>query len=158
MKGGIVQGGTARNVVAERAVARIDLRYATKADGAALMDDIRRVCAPSRDGYDIELTGGLTRPPLERTDDGAALFAHVQEAGRQFAIEFAESSSGGVSDANLIADAGIPVIDSLGPVGSLVHSDAEFLEVDTLPLRGAVSAWAIKTWLQQAIAKEAHEA
>jgi len=147
---GIVSGGTARNVVAERATARIDLRYATKEDGEAVLEQIRAVCSPSRPGYTVELTGGITRPPLERSQEIAALFVHMRDAGRAFGVELVEASSGGVSDANLIADAGVPVIDSLGPVGGRAHSDAEYLEVDTMARRAAVAAWGIYTWLRQA--------
>lgn len=147
---GIVSGGTARNVVAERATARVDLRFATKADGEAVLEQIRAVCRPSHPGYRVELTGGITRPPLERTAGIAALFEHMREAGRAFGVEFTETSSGGVSDANLIADAGVPVIDSLGPVGGRAHSDQEYLEVPTMALRAAVAAWAIGRWLRQA--------
>lgn len=146
---GIVSGGTARNVVAEHASARIDLRYATKADGEAILDEIRAVCVPSGPGYTVELMGGITRPPLERSEGIAALFEHMREAGRAFGIDFVEASSGGVSDANLIADAGIPVIDSLGPVGGRAHSDAEYLEVNTMAPRAAVAAWAVYRWLRQ---------
>lgn len=148
---GIVSGGTARNVVAEHATARIDLRYAEKADGEALVEQIRDACMPSRPGYTLELTGGITRPPLERSADVVALFEHMREAGHAYGINFVEASSGGVSDANLIADAGTPVIDSLGPVGGNAHSDAEFLEVKSMVPRAAVAAWAIYQWLQQTV-------
>ncbi|MBO8141920.1 MAG: M20 family metallopeptidase [Firmicutes bacterium] len=144
---GVVSGGTARNVIAEHAQARVDLRFATKADGEWLMQHVRDVCAPSHPGYQIQVVGDITRPPLERRPDIVALFQHVQEAGRALGIELQESSSGGVSDANLIADAGVPVIDSMGPVGGNAHSDAEYLEIDTIVPRAALAAWSIHEWL-----------
>ena len=148
---GVVSGGTARNVVPEHAHARVDLRFATKADGEALMQRIREICAPSRPGYEIEVTGGMTRPPLERRAEIEALFAQVQAAGRELGLELAQASSGGVSDANLIADAGVPVIDSIGPVGGKAHSDDEYLEIDSIVPRAALAALAISRLL-------AHEA
>ncbi|REJ34086.1 MAG: carboxypeptidase [Bacillota bacterium] len=144
---GVVSGGTARNVVAEQALARVDLRFPTKADGERLMESIRAVCTPSHPGYEIQVTGGITRPPLERRPEIEALFAHVQAAGRALGLELVQSSSGGVSDGNLIADAGVPVIDSIGPVGGNAHSDDEYLEVDSIVPRAALATLAIGQWL-----------
>lgn len=151
---GVVSGGTARNVVAEHARARVDLRFPTKADGEALMERIREICTPSRPGYEIEVTGGMTRPPLERGPAIEALFAHVHAAGRELGLELVQSSSGGVSDANLIADAGVPVIDSIGPVGGKAHSDDEYLEVDSIVPRAALATLAIS----QLLARQTKEA
>ncbi len=79
----------------------------------------------------------------------------MREAGRAFGVELVEASSGGVSDANLIADAGMPVIDSLGPVGGNAHSDAEYLEVKSMVPEAAVAAWAFTRGLQQPVARPA---
>ena len=152
---GVIAGGTARNVIAEQATARVDLRFATKADGEALVQRIREVCVPSRPGYQVEVQGGITRPPLERRPDIVALFEHVREAGRSLGLELVETSSGGVSDANLIADAGVPVIDSIGPVGANAHSDDEYLEVDSIVPRAALAALAIHQFILEQLAHNA---
>jgi len=144
---GVVSGGTVRNVIAEHASARVDIRFAAKADGEILMQRIREVCTPSHPGYAVEVTGGITRPPMERRPDIVALFEHLRDVGRTLGLELVEGASGGVSDANLIADAGIPVIDSIGPVGAHLHSDAEYLELDSIVPRAALAALAIHRWL-----------
>lgn len=146
---GLMSGGTARNVVAEHAEATVDLRYTTKQSGEAILAAIHDICRPSQPGYKVDVTGGFTRPPLVRTDEIVRLFEHVAAAGRLFGIEFEQSSSGGVSDANLIADAGVPVIDSFGPIGAKVHSDAEYLELDTIVPKGAVATYAIGGLLER---------
>ncbi len=146
---GVVAGGTARNVVAEHAQARVDLRFAARADGEWLVERIREICAPSQPGYEITVTGGITRPPLERRPEIVALFEHVRDAGRELGLELVQGSSGGVSDANLIAGAGVPVIDSIGPVGGKAHSDDEFLEIDSIVPRAALAAMAIARWIDR---------
>lgn len=146
---GLIRGGTARNVVADFAEARVDLRYESRADAEGIMDALRTACQPARDGYDIHVEGGITRPPLERTPAIAALFDHVRATGEQFGIDFREASSGGVSDANIIADAGVPVVDSMGPVGGRVHSADEFLELDTIVPRAAVATLTVYDWIRQ---------
>lgn len=146
---GLMSGGTARNVVAEEAEATVDLRFPTPEKGEELLAAVQSLCRPSKDGLDVQVSGGFTRPPLVRTDSIVGLFRHVQEAGQAFGIRFEQSSSGGVSDANLIAAAGIPVIDSMGPIGGKVHSDSEFLELDSIGMKGAVATYAIARLLQQ---------
>lgn len=144
---GTVRGGTARNVVAETAEAEVDVRFVTKEDGEQILEQVREACFPSRSGYEISISGGISRPPLERTPEVVALFQHVEQAGRAFGIELKEAYSGGVSDGNFIADEGVPVVDAMGPVGGRIHSDEEFLEVDSIVPRAAMAAWAIHQWL-----------
>jgi glutamate carboxypeptidase len=47
--------------------------------------------------------------------------------------------SGGVSDGNQLAAAGLANIDSLGPRGGSIHSDNEFLLLDSLPERAKLA-------------------
>ena len=46
-----------------------------------------------------------------------------------------EQRSGGVSDGCWTGAAGIPTIDGLGPVGALDHTEAEWIELETLERR-----------------------
>lgn len=140
---GLMSGGTARNVVAPSAEATVDLRFTTEEEGNQLLEDVRAVCTPSADGYTVDVDARLTRPPLVRTDAIIQLFNEVKAAGESFGIDFEQSTSGGVSDANLIAAVGTPVIDSFGPIGARVHSDEEYLELDSIVPKGAWAAYAI---------------
>lgn len=45
--------------------------------------------------------------------------------------------TGGVSDGNFVADLGIPTIDGMGPVGGLMCSPEEYLNLDTWAERTA---------------------
>lgn len=146
---GLISGGTARNVVAENAEATVDLRFSTPEEGEELLERIRAICEPSKPGFEVKVQGGFTRPPLVRTEEIVQLFEHVQEAGRRFGVEFEQSSSGGVSDANLIADAGVPVVDSMGPIGAKVHSDHEYLELASIVPKAAISTYTIGTLIER---------
>lgn len=146
---GLISGGTARNVVAERASATVDLRYTTKEEGENLLKAVNKICQPSKPGYTVNVESRLTRPPLVRTEAIVRLFEHVKEAGVPFGLHFEQSSSGGVSDANLIAAAGVPVIDSFGPIGARVHSDEEYLELDSIVPKAAWAAYAIGGFVNQ---------
>ena len=51
--------------------------------------------------------------------------------------------SGGVCDGNNIAACGVPVVDTMGVRGGKIHSMEEFLIVESLPERAALSALTI---------------
>lgn len=146
---GLMSGGSARNVVAQHAEATVDLRFRTTEEGHSLLHKVRDICRPSNPGFTVEVDGALTRPPLVRTPDIIKLFEHVRDAGKAFGVQFEQSSSGGVSDANLIADAGVAVVDSMGPIGGKVHSDGEFLELDSIVPKAAIAAYAIGGLLER---------
>jgi glutamate carboxypeptidase len=48
--------------------------------------------------------------------------------------------SGGASDGNKLAAAGLAVVDSLGPVGGNLHSDREFVKLPSLVERAKLTA------------------
>ncbi|HET9428499.1 MAG TPA: hypothetical protein VFO69_09095, partial [Allosphingosinicella sp.] len=49
-------------------------------------------------------------------------------------------ASGGVCDGNNIAACGVPVVDTMGVRGGAIHSDQEFLIVESLVERAQLSA------------------
>jgi glutamate carboxypeptidase len=58
-------------------------------------------------------------------------------------IAIAWRDTGGVCDGNNIAACGVPVVDTMGVRGGAIHSDAEFLIVDSLAERAQLSALAL---------------
>ena len=49
--------------------------------------------------------------------------------------------SGGVSDGNRLAAAGLPTLDTLGVRGGNIHSDEEFILLDSLVERAKLAAF-----------------
>ena len=49
-------------------------------------------------------------------------------------------SSGGASDGNKLAAAGLPVVDTMGPRGGNLHSPQEYLLLDSLAERAKLAA------------------
>lgn len=68
------------------------------------------------------------------------LFDHLVATGNEIGLQLSPTSSGGASDANKIASTGIPVLDSLGPVGFDIHSPNERVDIDSLVQRAKLSA------------------
>jgi glutamate carboxypeptidase len=133
---GRISGGTSKNTVPDRAEVQIDLRFETRADGEALVEALRQVaaeCAASVPGTRIEIAGGVTRLPLERTDASALLMARYGEAARAVGLGSGEAGLiGGGSDASTAHAIGIAAIDGLGPRGIGFHTKDEQIEVRTL--------------------------
>jgi glutamate carboxypeptidase len=129
---GRVEGGMGKNTVPDAAVAELDLRYLTRADGAALVDALGEACREAeRDvpGSRMVLTASLSRRPLERTEASGQLAALYARAAAQEGLGTEEAPLlGGGSDANTVAERGVPAIDGLGPRGKGFHTTGEQIE------------------------------
>lgn len=136
---GVVSGGTSENVVAAEAEARVDVRVA-RTDDIATVEHALDALVPVDPEVTLEWSGGWTRPPLERSDGGARLFARAQAHGRELGLELDEESSGGGSDANLVALLGVPVLDGLGAAGAGAHAADEHVFLPSIPVRADLLA------------------
>jgi glutamate carboxypeptidase len=133
---GRILGGQSKNTVPDRCEAQLDLRFHTHADGEQLVASVRRAAeeaAASLPGTRIELHGGVTRSPLERTEASARLCAEYAACARAFGLGDSEAPLiGGGSDASTAAALGIPAIDGLGPRGAGFHTKDERIEIASL--------------------------
>jgi len=122
---GLVSGGTAPNVIPQHCFASIDLRVADDAAGHEFEAKILGL-KPVDPGVKIEVTGGMNRPPFEKTPAIDALFRHAQGLAREigFALEHT-SMTGGGSDGNFTAALGVPTLDGLGIDGDGAHTEWE---------------------------------
>lgn len=136
---GVVHGGSAANVIAERAEAEIDVRVPDSAEEARVRTAFRGLRA-SRPGAELAVEEVHSRPPLERTVAIAEAAARARELGALFGLELAERRAGGVSDGNLAAAEGVPVLDGLGPEGGGAHAVDEHVSVPSLVERTALMA------------------
>ena len=107
---GVISGGTRSNVIAEHAEAHIDIRIPLLTDAAPLDAKFRALTAI--DGRcSLDLSGGLNRPPMERTAGVIELFELARACAADLGIELEESATGGGSDGNFTAALGIPTLD-----------------------------------------------
>jgi glutamate carboxypeptidase len=141
---GTISGGTRTNVVAEEARAVVDVRAPTQAD-AARVDAAFRALKAVDERTAVSVTGGLDRPPLERTAQVARLYQHASEVGRELGQALREGSTGGGSDGNFTAALGVATLDGLGAVGDGAHALHEHVEIESLPDRAALVAGLIAT-------------
>ncbi len=133
---GKIAGGTGKNTVPDRAEALVDLRFESRADAEALIAAIEKAadeCAAAVPGSRIELSGGIARLPLERTDASVKLMEAYGACARASGLASGEAGLiGGGSDASTSGAMGIASIDGLGPRGIGFHTHDEQIEVVTL--------------------------
>jgi glutamate carboxypeptidase len=141
---GVIAGGTRTNVVAAEARAEVDIRVARLGDAPALEKRFRAL-KPFDGRCSIEVTGGLNRPPMERSQGIVRLFRTAQKLARELGVEIEESMTGGGSDGNFTAAMGIPTLDGLGAVGEGAHAANESLLVDRMADRAALIAKLLAT-------------
>ncbi|MEW5984885.1 MAG: M20 family metallopeptidase [Acidobacteriota bacterium] len=140
---GLVHGGTRTNVIAAEAEAMVDVRVTS-------MEDARRLTAALRalrttiPGTSLDVTGGVNRPPFERTPGGLGLFRQARALAAEVDRELDEGATGGGSDGNFTAALGVPTLDGLGAVGGGAHALDEHVEAAHLPWRAALAAGLIR--------------
>jgi glutamate carboxypeptidase len=140
-----IDGGGPNNVVPDKAVLRVNLRPRTPEDQAlaeAALDEAIAAVAAQHE-VRIHRHGGFGRPPKPLDARALELFALVRRAGADLGQEIGWRDTGGVCDGNNIAACGVPVVDTMGVRGGAIHSDQEYLIVDSLVERARLSALTI---------------
>jgi glutamate carboxypeptidase len=136
---GKVSGGTRANVVAAEATAVIDVRVSRMGD-ALEIDGKLRSLKPFNRNCQIAISGGLNRPPMERTAGVADLYNEAVAVADELGWKLEEAAVGGASDGNFTAALGIPTLDGMGGVGEGAHAQHESVVISELPKRAALLA------------------
>jgi glutamate carboxypeptidase len=144
---GQVRGGLGANSVPDRAEARIDVRFKNPGDGKALLRQLETAAECGIEGTSCRLDIRSHRPPMPECDANRRLYETLSTTARSLGRPIAPEYRPGVSDANLIADEKVPVLDGLGPIGGRDHSPDEYmirqslLERATLIACGLLDCW-----------------
>lgn len=136
---GVMSGGSAANVIAEHAEAGLDVRVPHAAEEARIRSSFSSIRA-ERSGAELTVEELHSRPALERTPAIADAAARAVELARLIGLELTERPAGGVSDGNLAAAAGAPVLDGLGPQGGGAHAVDEHVSLSSLLERTVLMA------------------
>jgi len=137
-----IDGGGPNNVVPDHAILRVNLRPSTPEAMLAAEASLRAAIAAIERDHDVHthLHGGFNRPPKPIDAKAERLFTLVRDCGAALGLAIGWRATGGVCDGNNIAACGVPVVDTMGPRGGAIHSSDEFLIVDSLGERAALSA------------------
>jgi glutamate carboxypeptidase len=141
---GVFRGGTRGNVVAAEAVLEVDLRVATESEAQRMTRAILGL-RPHHPDARVQVSGGMNRPPMERTPDVVRLFEHARALARELGIELQEASVGGGSDGNFCALVNPAVLDGLGAVGDGAHALSEHVLIEHMVPRATLVARLLET-------------
>jgi len=140
-----IDGGSPTNVVPDIAILRVNMRPATPALEADAKASIQQAVSAVSSEREVRMHvhGSFARPPKPMTPEMDNLFGLVKQAGADLGQAIGWQPSGGVCDGNNIAACGVPVVDTMGVRGGKIHSMEEFLIVESLKERAALSALTI---------------
>ena len=88
----------------------------------------------------LDITGGINRPPMERTRGTVHLFESARALAAEIGIALDEATTGGASDGNFTSALGIPTLDGMGAVGEGAHANHESILLEHLAPRTALLA------------------
>ncbi len=139
---GSVRGGGTANIVPDLASADLNVRVTRAGDDAAFLARLDALLANvgRRDGYRVERSGQFNRGPKVASPFEEKLFAAWQSCARDLGVALDWEHVAGGSDGNLLAAAGLPNLDGLGPVGDHLHSPDEFIHLASLAERARIAA------------------
>lgn len=131
------------NVVPDLACCYISVRSFHEKGLQQAAIDLEQIAAGSNvpDTYTRLVRQPNSRHPYEPTPQVMHLLSMAQAEGEALGLHILPERKGGLSDANLLMELGLPTLDSLGPIGGGMHNlNREFLHMDSLPIRGALLA------------------
>ena len=132
-----MKGGTTTNVIPEHAECTVDVRFTSASEAERVGNAIAGLQALD-DRVKVLVTGGINRPPLERTGEIVALYENARKVAAEFGYELGETQVGGASDGNFVAALGVPVLDGLGIAGDGAHRMDEHIIVDDIARRATL--------------------
>ena len=136
---GLAGGGSKTNVIPAEAWAEVDGRIARLADGARIEKKFSGLKAVDK-RCSLLVTGGINRPPMERTRGTVALFQRARMLAAELGFVLDEAATGGASDGNFTSALGIPTLDGMGAVGEGAHARHESILLEHLASRTSLLA------------------
>lgn len=142
---GMIKGGSASNVVPERAEMEVDFRISQMAEIDRVVAAVQSL-QPVLPGARLEISGGLNRPPMEHNAMMVKTFEQARGLAGSIGLTLEEGSTGGGSDGNFTAALGTPTLDGMGAVGDGAHAAHEHVSVSSLADRAALLATILTHW------------
>jgi glutamate carboxypeptidase len=136
---GVAGGGSKTNVIPAEAFAEVDVRIAKMSDGPRIERRFASLNAADR-RCALDVTGGINRPPMERTRGTVKLFTKARALAAELGFVLNEASTGGASDGNFTSALGIATLDGMGAVGEGAHAGHESIVLEHLAPRTALLA------------------
>ncbi len=137
---GIVKGGEAFNIIPDYAECGLNVRTDTLQKLVEIRE--RLTSLTSRLGLELEHLTWNPPKPLDPTTE--SLLHELRRCGAQIDLDISWRATGGVCDGNTFASKGVPTIDTLGALGGEIHTENEYLDVNSLSERAQLTTLFLK--------------
>lgn len=129
-------GGGALNQVPDLATVAFNVRTSTP-EGVAFVEGRMRELErnySAEEGYSCSIQGRFHSPPKCVREDKKSIRLRqtVSEAASSLGQSLEWCDTGGACDGNKLAALGLPNVDTMGPIGGNLHSDAEYCDAASL--------------------------
>src|SRR5690625_787771 len=138
---GRIVGGGALNIVPDRAACGLNVRVENEKRMHEIESELRAISLKTAREHDVKIDfqGTFGRPPKPVTPELEKMLNAFAICAQEIGFELGWRITGGGSDGNILASAGLPTVDSLGVRGGGIHTSSEFLEIDSLVERSALT-------------------
>jgi glutamate carboxypeptidase len=141
---GLIEGGSAVNMVAPSATASVDVRFKTMEARDAVWEQINAILDEANlPGTTCEIIESRGFLPLQQSPESKEIFDLYVAAGSDVGLTIDGEFSGGSADSGFTAQVGAPTVCATGPVGGRAHTPEEFMRLDTMVPRAKTIALAI---------------
>lgn len=122
------------NVVAESAHSGLNMRSFHKGDLEELNHRLQALAkeVSKKTETEVILQETSLKMPKLLTEEVKNLFDRLSQAAIQLNMPLKRRASGGLSDGNILAEAGVPTLDTLGVVGGELHTPNEYMEIPSM--------------------------
>ncbi len=138
---GFIEGGTAPNIVPNKAMAQLNIRVVDEKDMERIQTALQTLInEASQDGIQAILHVDSKTPPKPFDQPIQSLFSAFEKCASTLEMPLKYKPSGGACDGSRLYASGLPNIDTLGAIGGNIHTDQEFIEIDSLVNRAKLTA------------------
>ncbi|KAF3362130.1 Uncharacterized protein PHSC3_001442 [Chlamydiales bacterium STE3] len=139
---GQLQGGGPLNIVPNLASCKINARFNESEDLYKIDQKLQAFAALENQlsGMKIEIHREATRFPKNVDKKTEILYQQFKECAALLNQELIMRPTGGVCDGNTLASAGLANLDTLGAVGGDIHTEGEYILVDSIRQRAKLLA------------------
>lgn len=132
----VMNAGSRYNIIPDDASAALNLRVRNRSE----VDQVLKALEASASSTVIPDTTVMVKnhgsfPPLANNAATDALADRAEAIYGGLGMKLGRTGDGGASESSLAADAGVPALDGLGPIGGGFHTDEEHLELKSLTPR-----------------------
>lgn len=134
---GCFEGGNAINIVPELAIGKINIRMNEDEDLEIAHDKLEKIvnAISKEEGFKAKLHQESLRRPKLFDEKNQKLFSLLQKCAEELGFNLHAKPSGGACDGNIMSAESLPTIDSLGVIGGNIHTENEYILLDSLPNR-----------------------